>query len=204
MNRASRPAEKGSTPQALFFICPLGRFERVDLLRRFFDLDFDMGGCGTFSGPPFSGRIRINAAVLSRRALDDLAASLALVDDHIAGAPVESAAFLRHEAALDPIFNRLTNHGSLLFLSPVMELSNSKKNRPISKTTFMAKSGRSFPFCKKRALLSEYENDVKKIFRHHISPKSRKNFCTLGSESIDFSGPFMIDNTIYWWQNLSS
>ena len=127
------PAEKGSTPPALFFICPLGRLERVDLLRRFFDIDLEMSGCGTFSGPPFAGRIRINAAVFARRAFDHLAATLALVDDAIAVAPVESAAFLRHEAALDSVFNRLTNHGSLLFLSPVVDMSNSKKTDPLSK-----------------------------------------------------------------------
>jgi hypothetical protein len=126
-------AEKGSTPPALFFICPLGRLERVDLLRRFFDIDLEMGGCGTFSGPPFAGRIRINAAVFARRALDHLAATLALVDDDIAGAPVESAAFLRHETALDSVFNRLTNHDSLLFLSPVVDMSNSKKTDPLPK-----------------------------------------------------------------------
>jgi hypothetical protein len=111
---------------ALFFICPLGRLERIDLLRHFFDFDLEMGGCGTFSDPPFAGRIRINAAVFARRALDHLAATFALVDDDIAGAPVESAAFLHHEAALDSFFNRLTNHGSLLFPLPVAELPNSK------------------------------------------------------------------------------
>jgi hypothetical protein len=127
------PAEKRSTPPALFFIGPLGRLERIDLLRRFLDLNLDMGGCGTFSGSPFSGRIRINAAVFARSTLDHLAATLALVDDDIAGAPVESAAFLRHEATLDSVFNRLTNHGSLLFLSPVVDMSNSKKTDPLPK-----------------------------------------------------------------------
>jgi hypothetical protein len=88
-----------------------------------------MGGCRAFAGPPLSGRIRINSAVLSRRTFDDFAASFALVDDGIAIASIESAAFLRHEAALDAVFDRLTNHGSLLFvvLSSVVDLLNSKK-----------------------------------------------------------------------------
>jgi hypothetical protein len=145
----------------LFFICPLGRLERVDLLRRFFDLDFEMGGCGTFSGPPFAGGIRINAAVLSRRALDHLAATLALVDDNITGPPIESAAFLRHEAAFDTIFNRLTNHVSLLFFPPVMVMSNSKKTDPLPKP-FSWPSRVGYPLYLTRALLSKIKMDVKK------------------------------------------
>jgi len=117
---------------ALFFICPLGSLERVDLLRRFLDLNLDMGSCGASTKPPFTGRIRIDAAVFACRAFDDLAAIFALVNDGMACAPVESTAFLGHEATLDPVFNRLTNHGFLLFPSPVMELSNSKKNDPLS------------------------------------------------------------------------
>jgi hypothetical protein len=155
----------------LFFIGPLGRLERVDFLRRFFDLNFEMGGCGTFSGPPFSGRIRINAAVFARRALGHLAATLALVDDHIAGAPVESAAFLRHKAALDSIFNRLTNHGSLLFLSPVVELSNSKKTDPLSKPcSWPSRVGRSLSF--KGA--PSYQN-TKMMSRKYFATISHRN-----------------------------
>jgi hypothetical protein len=155
------PAEKGGTPPALFFICPLGRLERVDLLRRFLDIDFEMGGCGTFPCPPFPGRIRIYAAVLSRRALDDLAASITFVDDDIAGPPVESAAFLRHEAAFDTVFNRLTNHASLLFFPPVVVMSNSKKTDPLPKP-FSWPSRVGYPLCLTRDLLSKIKMDVKK------------------------------------------
>jgi hypothetical protein len=120
-----------------------------------------MGGCGTFSGPPFSGRIRINAAVLSRWALDHLAATLALVDDNITGPPIESAAFLRHEAAFDTIFNRLTNHVSLLFFPPVVVMSNSKKTDPLPKP-FSWPSRVGYSLCLTRALLSKIKMDVKK------------------------------------------
>jgi hypothetical protein len=120
-----------------------------------------MGGCGTFSGPPFAGGIRINAAVLSRRALDHLAATLALVDDNITGPPIESAAFLRHEAAFDTIFNRLTNHVSLLFFPPVVVMSNSKKTDPLPKP-FSWPSRVGYPLCLTRALLSKIKMDVKK------------------------------------------
>ena len=120
-------SEKQRIPP-LFLVCPFGCLQRVDLLRRFLDLELQMGGRWAFAGTPLSCRVRINTAVLSRRAFDDLAASLALVDDGIATAPIESAAFLRHEAALDAVFDRLTNHGSLLFvLSSVVDWLNSKK-----------------------------------------------------------------------------
>jgi hypothetical protein len=111
----SIPSVKNGEGRPLFFVCPFGSLQRVDLLRRFFEVHFEMGGCGTFSSPPFSGRVRIHAAVFAGRALDHLAAPIALIYDDIAAPPVESAAFLRHEAAFDPVFNRLTDHLSLLF-----------------------------------------------------------------------------------------
>jgi hypothetical protein len=99
----------------LLFICPLGCLKRIDLLCSFLELQLDMRGRRAFPRTPFSRRIRINAAILTRGALNHLAASFALFDDGVAGAAVESAPLFRHEHALDPVFNGLTNHS----LSPL-------------------------------------------------------------------------------------
>jgi hypothetical protein len=159
----------------LFFICPFGRLEWVDFLRRFFDIDLEMGGCRAFSGPPFAGGVRINAAVFASRALDYLAASITIVDDDIACPPVESAAFLCHKTAFDTVFNRLTNHSSLLFVPSVVFMSNSKKTDPLPKP-FSWPSRVGYSLCLRRALLSKNKMDVKEKFRKNvlnpISPES--------------------------------
>jgi hypothetical protein len=74
-----------------------------------------MGSRGAFSGPPFSGRIRINPAILARFTLDNLVASFTFVDDFVTAPTVEPAALLRHEAALCTALDGLTNHINLLF-----------------------------------------------------------------------------------------
>jgi hypothetical protein len=130
----------------LLLACPLGSLQRVDFLRRFFDLDLDMCGSRAFSGPPFAGRVRINPAVLTRFARDDLGAPFAFIDDRQAAAPVESTALLRHEAALDAALGGLTNHVSLLFFDVYGE---SEKNRP-ALNPVPGQAGRLFPFFKAR------------------------------------------------------
>ena len=74
-----------------------------------------MGRRRTFSGSPFRGRVRIDTAVLAGRAVDYLAASIALFNNDMAASPIEPTSFLRHEYAFNPLFYRLTNHLSLLF-----------------------------------------------------------------------------------------
>jgi hypothetical protein len=74
-----------------------------------------MGGRRAFSGPPFSGRIRINPAIRARFTLDNPVASFTFVDDIVTASTVESAALLRHKAALCTALDGLTNHVNLLF-----------------------------------------------------------------------------------------
>lgn len=128
----------------LLLVRPLGCLQRIDLLRRFLDLDFNVGRRRAFPRLPFGGWIGIYAAVLSCRALNDLAASLTLFDDRQASAAVESTTLLGHEAALDAAFDSLTNHDTLLFK---IIISIPKKTTRLQ-TMFMAKSGRWFPFLK--------------------------------------------------------
>ena len=102
-------------PRPLFLVCPFGCLQRVYLLGCFLDVHFEMGCRRTFSGSPFRGRIRIDTAVLAGRAVDYLAASIALFNNDMAASPIEPTSFLRHESAFDSRFYRLTNHLSLLF-----------------------------------------------------------------------------------------
>jgi hypothetical protein len=117
-----------------------------------------MGCRRAFPRPPFPGGIRIHPAILSRCALDDLTASLTLIDDRKAAAPVESATLLGHEAALDAAFYGLTNHASLLFI--MMGKQTPKKTDPLTNHVH-GQVGSVIPFPQRRALLSKYEGVVK-------------------------------------------
>jgi hypothetical protein len=118
-----------------------------------------MGCRRAFSRPPFPGRVRIHPAILPRFTLDDLTASLTLIDDRKAAAPVESATLLGHEAALDAAFGGLTNHASLLVI--LMGKQTPKKTDPLTNHGH-GQVGSVIPFPQRRALLSKYDGVVKK------------------------------------------
>jgi hypothetical protein len=154
----------------LLLVCSLGCLQRVDLLGRFFDLNLEVGGRRAFPRPPFSGRIRINPAILARGTLNDLAAPLTLIDNRVTASAVEPASLFRHEAAIDPTFDGLTNHTDLLFLDGYVEF---KKTDPLPKPScWSSQVGHSL--LKKRVYLTEKNMPVKKNMHPHIRPESQK------------------------------
>ena len=70
-----------------------------------------MGGHGAFAGPPFDGRLGENKAKVAGGKLFDFLAAGALLNDGMAIPPIELAAILVHEKALNTLLNAIANHG---------------------------------------------------------------------------------------------
>ncbi len=93
----------------LLFTGALGGFQRIDLLR-FFDNQFHMGCARAVAPKPLAFRIRINFTVLSCFVLENLIAPFAFLNNGLATAADESAAFFAHESAIHALFDRFTQH----------------------------------------------------------------------------------------------
>jgi hypothetical protein len=70
-----------------------------------------MGRHAALSGSPFYGRLRENKAILSGGKFFGFLAAVALLDNGMAGSPIELAAVLAHEKALDTLLHAIANHG---------------------------------------------------------------------------------------------
>jgi hypothetical protein len=70
-----------------------------------------MRGHAALSGSPFDGRLRENKAIFAGGKFFDFLAAVALLDNGVAGSPIELAAVLAHEKALDTLLYAIANHG---------------------------------------------------------------------------------------------
>jgi len=125
----------------------LGRFQRVDLLMgdRRCPCSLHVRGQVATSAQPFGSRIRTNLAITPVRVLQNLPASLALLNDLVAGSAVERASFRSHEDALHALLDCRAFHYRYLLNKLEMILGLSLQGKPFL----------SMIFCSKRALPGE-------------------------------------------------
>jgi hypothetical protein len=70
-----------------------------------------MGRHAALPGSPFDGGLRENKAILAGGEFFGFLAAGALLDNGMAGSPIELAAVLAHEKALDTLLDAVANHG---------------------------------------------------------------------------------------------
>jgi hypothetical protein len=70
-----------------------------------------MCGHGALPGSPFNGRLRENKAILAGGKFFGFLAAITLLDNGVAATPIELAAVLSHEKALNTLLNVIANHG---------------------------------------------------------------------------------------------
>jgi len=70
-----------------------------------------MGCHVTVANAPLDGRVGEDLAIIAGWKFQNFLAAFTFFHDGMAGATIESAAFVRHEQALNSFFDSCTNHG---------------------------------------------------------------------------------------------